>query len=62
MLRQDPDPGEEAAKDDTITLASPAGPGQVRVPSVRNLPPSAAFKELEKAELKVTADPQPSTR
>jgi len=62
VLRQDPDPGEEAAKDDTVTLAVSRGPGKVRVPSVRNLPEERAFKELEKADLKVTADPQPSNR
>ena len=61
MLRQDPDPGEQAAKDDPVTLAISDGPGKVRVPSVRNLPEERAFKELEKADLKVTADPQPST-
>ncbi|MBA2439687.1 MAG: Stk1 family PASTA domain-containing Ser/Thr kinase, partial [Thermoleophilaceae bacterium] len=61
VLRQDPDPGEQAAKDDPVTLAISDGPGKVRVPSVRNLPEERAFKELEKADLKVTADPQPST-
>jgi len=62
VLRQDPDPGEEAAKNETITLAVSRGPGKVRVPSVRNLPEARAFKELKKAELKVTADPQPSNQ
>ena len=60
VLRQDPDPGEEAAKDDTITLIVSSGPGQVVVPSVRNTRTELAIRELEKAELKVTADPQPS--
>jgi serine/threonine-protein kinase len=62
VLRQDPDPGEEAAKEDTVTLAVSRGPGEVRVPSVRNLPEQRAFKELEKADLKVTADAQPSSQ
>jgi serine/threonine-protein kinase len=62
VLRQDPDPGEEAANTETVTLAVSSGPGKVRVPSVRNLPEQRAFKELEKADLKVTADPQPSTK
>ena len=62
VLRQDPDPGEEASKDDTVTLAVSRGPGKVRVPSVRNLPEQRAFKELEKADLRVTADPQPSNQ
>ena len=61
VLRQDPDPGEQAAKGDIVTLAVSSGPGKVRVPSVRNLSQRAAFKELERAELKVTADPQPSS-
>ena len=60
VLRQDPDPGEQAAKDDTITLIVSSGPGQVVVPSVRNTRTELAIRELEKAELKVTADPQPS--
>ena len=61
VLRQDPDPGEEAAKDETVTLAVSQGPGTVRVPSVRNLSQKAAFNELERAELKVTADSQASS-
>jgi serine/threonine-protein kinase len=60
VLRQDPDPGEEASKDDTITLIVSGGPGQVTVPSVKNTRTELAIRELEKAELKVTADPQPS--
>jgi beta-lactam-binding protein with PASTA domain len=62
VLRQDPDPGEKAAKKDAVILAVSSGPGKVRVPSVRNLSEERAFKELEKADLKVTADPQPSTK
>ena len=62
VLRQEPDAAEEAATSETITLAVSRGPGKVRVPSVRNLPEERALKELEKADLKVTADPQPSSR
>ena len=62
VLRQDPDPGEEAAKEDTVTLAVSRGPGKVRVPSVRNLSEQRALRELQKADLKVTADPQPSNQ
>ena len=62
VLRQDPDPGEQAEKGETVTLAVSRGPGKVRVPSVRNLPQRRALKELERAELKVTADTQPSSR
>jgi serine/threonine-protein kinase len=60
VLRQDPDPGEQASKDDTITLIVSGGPGQVVVPSVKNTRTELAIRELEKAELKVTADPQAS--
>ena len=62
VLRQDPDAGEQAAKGETVTLAVSRGPGKARVPSVRNLPRRRAVRELERAELKVTADPQPSSR
>ena len=55
-----PIPGEQAAKDDTITLIVSGGPGQVTVPSVKNTRTELAIRELEKAELKVTADPQAS--
>ncbi len=60
VLRQDPDPGEEAAKDDPIKLIVSSGPGQVVVPSVRNTRVELAIRELEKADLEVTADPQAS--
>ena len=60
MLRQDPDAGEEAATEDTVKLIVSAGPGKVRVPSVRNTPLELAIRELEKQGLEVTADPQPS--
>ncbi len=60
VLRQDPDPGEQASKDDTITLIVSGGPGQVTVPSVKNTRTELAIRELEKSELKVTADPQSS--
>ena len=60
VLRQDPDPGEEASKEDAVKLIVSAGPGQVRVPSVRNTQLELAIRELEKQGLKVTADQQPS--
>ena len=60
VLRQDPDPGEQAAKSATVTLAVSSGPGKVRVPSVRNLSQARAIKELARSQLKVTADPTPS--
>jgi len=60
VLRQDPDPGESASRAETVTLIVSGGPGKVRVPSVSNTPQERAIKELDKAGLKVTADPQPS--
>jgi serine/threonine-protein kinase len=60
VLRQDPDPGEQASKDDTITLIVSSGPGKVRVPSVKNTQAELAIRELDKASLRVTADPQAS--
>ena len=60
VLRQDPDPGEEASREDAVKLIVSAGPGQVRVPSVRNTQLELAIRELEKQGLKVTADQQPS--
>ena len=61
VLRQDPDPGETAAKNDTVTLVVSSGPGQVRVPSVRNTSRKLAIRELQKQGLEVTADPQASS-
>ena len=60
VLRQDPDPGESAPRDEAIVLIVSDGPGKVRVPSVRNTPQERAIKELDRAGLKVTADPQAS--
>jgi serine/threonine-protein kinase len=61
VLRQDPDPGEEASRDDAVKLIVSAGPGKVRVPSVRNTQLELAIRELEKQGLKVTADQQASS-
>jgi len=60
VLRQDPDAGDSAAQEDPVTLFVSDGPGKVRVPSVRNTPQERAIKDLDKAGLKVTADPMPS--
>ncbi len=60
VLRQDPDPGEAAPRDEVVTLIVSAGPGKVRVPSVSNTPQERAIKELDRQGLKVTADPQAS--
>jgi eukaryotic-like serine/threonine-protein kinase len=61
VLRQDPDPGEAAPKAEAVTLVVSSGPGKVRVPSVRNTRLQLAIRELEKQDLRVTADQQPSS-
>ncbi|HEX5910835.1 MAG TPA: Stk1 family PASTA domain-containing Ser/Thr kinase, partial [Thermoleophilaceae bacterium] len=60
VLRQDPDAGEAAAASETITLIVSRGPGNVRVPSVRNTSRQLAIRELQKQGLEVTADTEPS--
>ena len=60
VLRQDPDAGETAAASDTITLIVSRGPGNVRVPSVRNTSRQLAIRELQKQGLEVTADTEAS--
>jgi len=60
VLDQDPDGGERAAKDDTITLEVSNGPGQALVPSVRNLPREQAVKDLNQAGFKANVDTEPS--
>jgi beta-lactam-binding protein with PASTA domain len=54
VLRQDPDPGEQAARDDAITLVVSSGPGEVRVPSVSGLTQAQAVRELRRADLRAT--------
>ncbi len=60
VLRQDPDPGVAAPREEPVVLVVSSGPGRVRVPSVSNVPQERAIKELDKAGLRVTADPEPS--
>jgi beta-lactam-binding protein with PASTA domain/tRNA A-37 threonylcarbamoyl transferase component Bud32 len=60
VVDQDPDPGDEAEEGSTITLEVSAGPGNVRVPSVEDLPQERAVKELNKANLKVNLDTEES--
>jgi eukaryotic-like serine/threonine-protein kinase len=43
-----------------VTLEVSNGPGNVRVPSVEKLPEEVAVKELNKVDLKVTLDREPS--
>jgi len=51
VLAQEPDPGEQAARADVITLVVSAGPGDVRVPSVEGLTRARAIKELRADDL-----------
>jgi eukaryotic-like serine/threonine-protein kinase len=60
VLDQDPNAGKQADKGSTVTLEVSGGPGDVRVPSVERLPKERALKELNKVDLKVTLDPEPS--
>lgn len=53
VLRQDPDPGEQAARDETIALIVSSGPGEVIVPSVRGLSRNEAIRDLRAADLRV---------
>ena len=62
VLDQDPDAGERAAKDDTITLEVSNGPGEVPIPSVSGLPREQAVKDLNQAGFKVNVDSEPSDR
>jgi beta-lactam-binding protein with PASTA domain len=60
VLDQDPDPGQEAEEGSAVTLEVSAGPGNVRVPSVEDLPQERAVKELNKVGLKVNLDTEES--
>ncbi len=60
VLRQDPDPGEQAARDETITLVVSDGPGEVRVPSVRGLTRPQAIRELRRSDLRAAVSQRPS--
>jgi serine/threonine-protein kinase len=60
VLRQDPDAGETAQASEAITLIVSSGPGNVRVPSVRNTSRQLAIRELQKQGLEVTADTEAS--
>jgi len=60
VLRQEPDPGEQAARDDTITLVVSDGPGDVRVPSVDGLTRAQAIDELRQADLRPSPLERPS--
>ncbi len=61
VLRQDPDPGEQAARSDTITLVVSSGPGEVTVPSVSGLTRAQAVRALRRADLRVNPTERPSS-
>jgi beta-lactam-binding protein with PASTA domain len=60
VLRQDPDPGEQAARGDAIQLVVSSGPGEIEVPSVSGMTQAQAVRELRRADLRVTPTPRAS--
>ena len=58
VVDQDPNGGEEADKGSTVTLEVSGGPGDVLVPAVERLSEVQAVRELHKAGLEVTTDPE----
>jgi eukaryotic-like serine/threonine-protein kinase len=56
VLDQDPNPGEEAEEGSTVVLEVSRGPGNVLVPTVRNLPQAQAIDELEERGLRANVD------
>jgi eukaryotic-like serine/threonine-protein kinase len=58
VLDQDPNAGEEAEEGSTVTLEVSGGPGDVLVPAVENLTEVQAVREIHKAGLEVTTDPE----
>jgi eukaryotic-like serine/threonine-protein kinase len=62
VVDQDPNGGEEADEGSTVTLEVSGGPGDVLVPAVEGLSEVQAVRELHKADLEVTTDPEFSDR
>jgi beta-lactam-binding protein with PASTA domain len=60
VIDQDPNGGTEADKGSTVTLEVSRGPGDVRVPSVENLPQAQAVHDLNKQGLKANIDEEHS--
>ena len=58
VLDQDPNAGEEAEAGSKVTLEVSGGPGEVLVPPVERLTEAQAVRDLQKAGLKVTTDPE----
>jgi eukaryotic-like serine/threonine-protein kinase len=58
VLDQDPNAGEEADAGSKVTLEVSGGPGEVLVPPVERLTEVQAVRDLHKAALEVTVDPE----
>ncbi|HEX6654209.1 MAG TPA: Stk1 family PASTA domain-containing Ser/Thr kinase [Thermoleophilaceae bacterium] len=58
VLDQDPNAGEEADAGSKVTLEVSGGPGEVLVPPVERLTEVQAVREIHKAGLEVTSDPE----
>jgi eukaryotic-like serine/threonine-protein kinase len=58
VVDQDPNGGEEADEGSMVTLEVSGGPGDVLVPPVERLSEVQAVRELHKAGLEVTTDPE----
>jgi eukaryotic-like serine/threonine-protein kinase len=58
VVDQDPNGGEEADQGSTVTLEVSGGPGDVLVPPVVRLSEVQAVRELHRAGLEVTTDPE----
>ncbi|HEX6651373.1 MAG TPA: Stk1 family PASTA domain-containing Ser/Thr kinase [Thermoleophilaceae bacterium] len=62
VLDQDPNGGEEAEVGSKVTLEVSGGPGEVLVPAVEHLTEVQAVREIHKAGLEVTTDPEFSNK
>ena len=60
VLDQDPNAGESAATDEAVTLEVSNGPGEARVPSVKNLLQEQAVNDLNQIGFKVNVETEPS--
>ena len=58
VVDQDPNGGEEADEGSTVTLEVSGGPGDVLVPPVERLSEVQAVREIHRAGLEVTTDPE----
>jgi serine/threonine-protein kinase len=58
VVDQDPNGGDEADEGSTVTLEVSGGPGDVLVPPVERLSEVQAVREIHRAGLEVTTDPE----